>query len=134
MQKAREKKARRDKAGRAWRAKGVEDKMFMDREKERAENSAAREGRLAERLIGDRADALDQARARVEILTPLAINLPKTALPDSRELVAFAEVEDGVRRPASVRAAVIRSARSRADIDPGRQWLGQEHVAAPDHG
>ena len=92
VQKAREKKARRDKAGRAWRAKGVEDKMFMDREKERAENSAAREGRLAERLIGDRADALDQARARVEILTPLAINLPKTALPDSRELVAFAEV------------------------------------------
>ena len=43
VQKAREKKARRDKAGRAWRAKGVEDKMFMDREKERAENSAARE-------------------------------------------------------------------------------------------
>ena len=43
LQKAREKKARRDKAGRAWRAKGIEDKMFMDREKERAENSAARE-------------------------------------------------------------------------------------------
>ena len=31
LQKAREKKARRDKAGRAWRAKGIEDKMFMDR-------------------------------------------------------------------------------------------------------
>jgi hypothetical protein len=60
VQKARQKKARRDKAGRAWRAKGVDDKMFMDREKERAENTAAREGRLAERLIGDRADALDQ--------------------------------------------------------------------------
>ena len=28
-----EKKARRDKAGRAWRAKGVEDKVFMDRER-----------------------------------------------------------------------------------------------------
>ena len=92
VQKAREKKARRDKAGRAWRAKGVEDKMFMDREKERAENSAARESHLADRLIGDRADALDQARARVEILTPLAIDLPKTELPDSRELVAFTDV------------------------------------------
>ena len=46
IQKAREKKARRDKAGRAWRAKGIEDKMFMDREKERAENSAARESHL----------------------------------------------------------------------------------------
>jgi ATPase subunit of ABC transporter with duplicated ATPase domains len=93
VQKAREKKARRDKAGRAWRAKGIEDKMFMDRQKERAENSGAREGRLAERLIGNRADALEEARARVEILTPLAIDLPKTALPGSRELVAFTDVE-----------------------------------------
>jgi ATPase subunit of ABC transporter with duplicated ATPase domains len=51
VQQAGEKKARRDKAGRAWRAKGVEDKMFMDREKQRAENSGAREGHVAERLM-----------------------------------------------------------------------------------
>ena len=92
LQKAREKKSRRDKAGRAWRAKGIEDKMFMDREKERAENSAARESRLADRLIGDRTEALEAARARVEILTPLAIDLPQTNLPDGRELVAFKDV------------------------------------------
>ena len=95
VQKAREKKARRDKAGRAWRAKGIEDKMFMDREKERAENSAARQSHLGARVIGDRADALEQARARVEILTPLAIDLPRTALPGSRELIAFTKVEMG---------------------------------------
>ncbi len=92
VQKAKEKKARRDKAGRAWRAKGVEDKMFMDREKQRAENSGARENRLADRLIGDRADALELARARVEILTPLSIELPKTGLPGGRELIAFEDV------------------------------------------
>ena len=92
LQKAREKKSRRDKAGRAWRAKGIEDKMFMDREKERAENSAARESRLADRLIGERTEALEAARARVEILTPLAIDLPQTNLPDGRELVAFKDV------------------------------------------
>ena len=92
LQKAREKKSRRDKAGRAWRAKGIEDKMFMDREKERAENSAARESRLADRLIGERTEALQAARARVEILTPLAIDLPQTNLPDGRELVAFKDV------------------------------------------
>jgi ATPase subunit of ABC transporter with duplicated ATPase domains len=92
VQKAREKKARRDKAGRTWRAKGIEDKMFMDREKERAENSSARESRLADRLIGDRAQALEEARARVEILTPLAIDLPNTALPGGRELVTFKDV------------------------------------------
>ncbi|MFL6838894.1 MAG: ATP-binding cassette domain-containing protein, partial [Bradyrhizobium sp.] len=92
VQKAREKKARRDKAGRTWRAKGIEDKMFMDREKERAENSAARDGHLAGRLIGDRTERLEEARARVEVLTPLAIGLPKTALPGSRELIGFNDV------------------------------------------
>src|SRR6266851_5042345 len=92
VQKAREKKVRRDKAGRAWRAKGIEDKMFMDREKERAENSGARESHLADRLIGDRAQALEEARARVEILTPLAIDLPNTALPGGRELVTLRDV------------------------------------------
>lgn len=91
-QKAREKKARRDKAGRAWRDKGIEDKMFMDREKQRAENSAAREGRIAERQIEDRSEALAEARTRVEVLTPLTIELPKTGLPHSRELIAFRDV------------------------------------------
>jgi ATPase subunit of ABC transporter with duplicated ATPase domains len=92
LQKAREKKARRDKAGRAWRAKGIEDKMFMDREKERAENSAAREGQLASRLLGERTAALEIARAQVEILTPLSIDLPRSHLPGGRELVALKDV------------------------------------------
>jgi ATPase subunit of ABC transporter with duplicated ATPase domains len=100
VQQAREKKARRDKAGRAWRAKGVEDKMFMDREKQRAENSGAREGHIAERLIGERTDAFEEARARIEILTPLSIDLPKTGLPGGRELLAFKDVvmAHGARR------------------------------------
>jgi ATPase subunit of ABC transporter with duplicated ATPase domains len=90
LQKAREKKSRRDKAGRAWRAKGIEDKMFMDREKERAENSAAR--LLAGRLLGERAEALEMAKAQVEILTPLSIALPRTHLPGGRELIVLKEV------------------------------------------
>jgi ATPase subunit of ABC transporter with duplicated ATPase domains len=92
LQKAREKKARRDKAGRAWRAKGIEDKMFMDREKERAENSAARESQLAGRLLGERTEALQLARAQVEILTPLSIDLPHSRLPNGRELIALKDV------------------------------------------
>jgi ATPase subunit of ABC transporter with duplicated ATPase domains len=91
-QREKEKKARRDKAGRARRAKGADSKMFLDAEKQRAENSAAREGHIADRLIGDRTDALEQARARVEVLTPLSIDLPKTALPGGRELIAFKDV------------------------------------------
>jgi ATPase subunit of ABC transporter with duplicated ATPase domains len=91
-QKEKEKKARRDKAGRARRAKGADSKMFLDAEKQRAENSSAREGHIADRLIGDRMEALEQARARVEVLTPLSIELPKTALPGGRELIAFKDV------------------------------------------
>jgi ATPase subunit of ABC transporter with duplicated ATPase domains len=92
VQRAKEKKARRDKAGRALHADGGQPKMFLDAEKQRAENSGAREGRIADRLIGDRTDALTQARARVEILTPLTIELPSTGLPGSRELIACNEV------------------------------------------
>ena len=99
-QKEKEKKARRDKAGRARRAKGADSKMFLDAEKQRAENSAAREGHIADRLIGDRMNALGQARARVEVLTPITIALPKTDLPAGRGLVAFREVTmaHGARR------------------------------------
>jgi ATPase subunit of ABC transporter with duplicated ATPase domains len=87
-----EKRARRDKAGRARRAKGADSKMFLDAEKQRAENSVAREGHIAGRLIGDRMNAFDQARARVEVLTPLSIELPMTGLPGGRELIAFKDV------------------------------------------
>ena len=92
IQKEKEKKARRDKAGRARRAKGADSKMFLDAEKQRAENGAARAGHIAGRLIGDRMNAFDQARARVEVLTPLSIDLPKTGLPGGRELIAFKDV------------------------------------------
>ena len=92
VQTAREKKARRDKAGRARRAKGGASRMFLDAEKQRAEISGARENHLADRLIGDRLEALEHARARVEVLTPLAIELPKTGLPGDRELLILTDV------------------------------------------
>jgi ATPase subunit of ABC transporter with duplicated ATPase domains len=92
VQKAKEKKARRDRAGQAYRASGSQGKLLLDAQKQRAENSAAREGHIAERLIGDRAEALEEARTRVEILTPLTIELPQTGLPGSRELIACSEV------------------------------------------
>jgi ATPase subunit of ABC transporter with duplicated ATPase domains len=92
VQKARERKARRDKAGHAYRASGSQAAVLLDAQKQRAENSGARESRLADRLIRDRAQALDEARAKVEILTPLAIDLPQTNLPGGRELVVFRNV------------------------------------------
>jgi len=99
-QTAREKKARRDKAGRASHARGGEPKIMLNALKQHAENSGAREGHLADRLIGDHADALEQARARVEVLTPLSIVLPQLDLPGGRELIAFEDVvmAHGARR------------------------------------
>jgi ATPase subunit of ABC transporter with duplicated ATPase domains len=92
VQKAREKKARRDKVGRAWRARGGEPKLSLGAAAQRAENSGEREGQIAARRIDDRTDALEEARARLEISTPLSIDLPATDLPDSRELIAFKDV------------------------------------------
>ena len=92
LQKAQEKKARRDKIGRAYRASGSQAKIMLDASKQQAEESGARESRLADRLIGDRTEALEAARAQVEILTPLAIDLPRTNLPGGRALIAFRDV------------------------------------------
>jgi ATPase subunit of ABC transporter with duplicated ATPase domains len=92
VQKAKEKKAHRDKAGRAYGASGSQAAILLGAQKQRAEDSGGRESRIAERLIGDRSEALAAARARVEILTPLTIELPATGLPRGRQLVAFSDV------------------------------------------
>jgi len=87
VQKAKEKKARRDKAGRASNAKGGAPRIMLGGMKQRAESSGARESHLADRMIGDRVEALDDARGRIEVLTPLTIALPRTALAAGRELI-----------------------------------------------
>ncbi|MEO5866919.1 MAG: ABC-F family ATP-binding cassette domain-containing protein [Sphingomonas sp.] len=93
VHKEKEKKARRDKAGRAWRAKGADDKMFLDAEKGRAERSAGRGKELGDRLLTDAKSAEAEARERVEVLTPLRIELPASGLPSHRALVRFEAVE-----------------------------------------
>jgi ATPase subunit of ABC transporter with duplicated ATPase domains len=91
-QRAREKKARRDKAGRAARGTGSQSKLLLDAKQERAEQTAARDRHLAERLLGEAAATLATARERVEVLTPLRLDLPATGLPTTRELLVFREV------------------------------------------
>jgi ATPase subunit of ABC transporter with duplicated ATPase domains len=91
-QDARERQDRRDKAGRAKRAKGDAPKILLGAQAERAENTAARGGRLAERQLGERAEALAEVRARVEVREPLAIDLPHVRVPPGRLLLAFDDV------------------------------------------
>ena len=87
MQHALEGKARRDKAGRAFAAKGTEPKILLGRQLERAENNAARGRGISERLVAEADAALDSARARVEVLTPLTIDLPPSGIPANADLL-----------------------------------------------
>ena len=96
----REKKARGDKAGRAFGASGSVPRIVAGMMKERAEGSGAREGEIARRLIGEAEAARSAARERVEIVTPLRIDLPPSGLSSSRELLRIegAVIARGDRR------------------------------------
>lgn len=98
-QAAREAKDRRDKAGRAFAAKGSEPKILLGARAERAENSGGHARQIAERQITDATAASAAARARIEVLTPLTIDLPATGLPTQAELLVIEEarVERGGR-------------------------------------
>lgn len=99
-QSAREAKGRRDKAGRAFATKGSEPKILLGRQAERAENSSGHGRRLAERQIEEAVQARASAQARVEVVTPLTIDLPATGLPAQAEILSIehATVAYGDRR------------------------------------
>ncbi len=92
-QKAAEKKARRDKAGRAFAARKSEPKILLGAMAERAENSGGRETLLAQRRAEEAEAALREARERVERVRAMAIPMPSTGLAAGRTVLAM---EDAV--------------------------------------
>ena len=86
-QRAKEKQDRRDKAGRASRIRSSDPKMLLDARAERAEHTAARGGQLAGRLMNEAEEALDAARAKVEVTAPITMDLPPAHLPRNREIL-----------------------------------------------
>ena len=88
-QRAVERKARRDRAGRAFAMKASEPKILLGAMKERAENSGGREDRLAERRAEAAAAELAAARERVERVRTMDIPLPPTGLAAGRTVVAL---------------------------------------------
>lgn len=82
-----ERKARRDKAGRALAARGGEPRILLGAQARRAERSAGRDRLLAGRLMDEVQTQRDAARAHVEIVTPLHIDLPHAHLPANRTLL-----------------------------------------------
>ncbi|MBU2607361.1 MAG: ATP-binding cassette domain-containing protein [Alphaproteobacteria bacterium] len=91
-QTARETQDRRDKRGRATRAKGDAPKMLLDARKQKAEATRARGGDVAKRLTEAGREAFEVARARVALETPLHIDLPQSGLPPSRDLLSLRDV------------------------------------------
>ena len=92
VQEARERKERSDSRGRAVRARGDQPKILLDARAERAEATGARGQHLAGRQLGEAEAALSDAEAKLEIVTPITIDLPKCDLPASRQLIAAKDV------------------------------------------
>lgn len=100
-QMARERKDRRDAAGRRFADRGGTPKIVLGMMAERAENSGAREGRLAEKLASQAAEAKASAQMRVERARTLGFDLPSSGLPEGRTVLTFEDVAfawpDGTR-------------------------------------
>ena len=79
-----EKKARKDGAGKRKAARGDIPRIMLGGMKERSENSGGENARLANRQRADAARAASEARARVEVLTPLTVSLAPAGLPQGR--------------------------------------------------
>ena len=90
-QRAVEKKARRDRAGRAFAARKSEPKILLGAMAERAENSGARETLLAQRRAEAAEAALGEARARVERVRAMAIPMPSSGLAAGKTVLALDE-------------------------------------------
>lgn len=75
-----EKRARRDRAGKVYAASGSAPKILLGGMKRRAEESAGKESRLAERRAGAVQADLGEAQAAVERVRRLEIPMPPTGL------------------------------------------------------
>lgn len=95
VQQSKERKARSDARGRAVRARGDQPKVLLDARADRAEATGARGQQLAHRQLGEAESALSEAEARLEIVTPLSIDLPACHLPATRRLVSLTDVVMG---------------------------------------
>lgn len=93
--KATERKARKDSAGRKARAKGGQPKILMDFAKGRAEASGGAHARLRDARRDAADEALTQARARIEVLEPVRMDIPATGLPPGRQVLRLEGVRGG---------------------------------------
>jgi len=92
IQAERERKARRDAAGRRSRAPDDMPKLWLDAQKERAGSTSHRLSRAADRRRSVAAAELGSARAEVEIHRSLGFDLPPSGLPNAKLVLAVEHV------------------------------------------
>ena len=94
-QAATERQDRRDAGGRRKAARGDMPKILIGARKQRAEESAGANSRLAERQRANADAALAAARDAIEIVDPLSAGLAPTGLPASRTVLELDAVTAG---------------------------------------
>lgn len=97
-QRAAERKARKDAAGRKSRAKGGQARVVLDFAKNRAEASGGAGARLREARRDAAEEALTAARAKLEVLTPLDMEIAPTGLAGGKTVLSLEHVTGGYDR------------------------------------
>jgi ATPase subunit of ABC transporter with duplicated ATPase domains len=92
IQQQKERKDRKDSRGLAKRAKNDAPKMLLDAKKGRSEATQAQNSRIGERQLADATEALDEARRKLEILTPLNVVAPSVGLPAQRLVLEATDI------------------------------------------
>lgn len=94
-QQAAERKARKDRAGQKARAKGDQPKIVMDAAKDRAQASDAGNARLRAARHEAAETAHGAARDRIEVLTPIQMDISPTGLPPGKLVLRLDDVTGG---------------------------------------
>lgn len=94
-QKMAERKARKDSAGKAKRAKGDAPKILLDSKKNRSEATGGSNARLADIQNQQARESLDAARQKIEVLQNFSVSLPQTHLPAGKTVLQFENVTAG---------------------------------------
>jgi len=92
---ARERKARRDAAGRRAKARGDQPKIVLNARAGLAETTSGRLNTLAQRLETQARESLEAARSRVERTRGLALDLPPSGLALGKSVLVFDDVSFG---------------------------------------
>lgn len=110
-----ERQQRRAQTGKKARAQRSQSKLLLNAQKERSEQTQSRDARQAQKRLEQAETSLETARQRIEILTPLHIDLPEIQIQSGKILIDVDQVS--IAHDDRVLATGIS-----AEITPGSRW------------